>query len=126
MDRAGESERTRRGAGWRSRPPGRASVVTRSMRSAALAAACVLAAGAGAQELNKRDDAPPGSKATISRLMPKALTLSAEQDKDLVRDVIATDCQPVRIGNVDEKGEQGLRPRENVVVVRGNVVNLCR
>ena len=100
--------------------------MTGRMLSAALAAACALAVDAGAQELNKRDDAPPGSKATISRLMPKALTLSAEQGKDLVRDVIDTDCQPVRIGNVDDKGDQGLRPKENVVIVRGNVVNLCR
>ena len=92
---------------------------------AALAAMCALAGNAGAQALNKRSEAPPGSKATIGRLMPKALTQSAEQGKGLVQDVVNTDCQPVRIGNVDQ-GDRGLRPKENVVVVRGNVVNLCR
>ena len=101
------------------------NVLTTSATSVVLAAAWALASSAGAQELNKRSDAPPESKAAISRLLPKAAVLAAEQGQDLVRDSINTDCQPVRIGNVDQD-DQELRPRENVVVVRGNVVNLCR
>ena len=104
------------------------STASVAMAACVFAGACVFAAGAGAQDLNKRSDAPPGSKAKISRLMPKALSVAAEKGKDLVRDEIDTDCKPVRIGNVDrrEPGDGGLRPRENVVIVRGNVVNLCR
>ena len=88
---------------------------------------CSLAAAAGAQDLNKRTDAPPGAKATMGRLVSKAGAMAAEQGEDLLReDIVNTDCEPVRIGNVDDEKGDGLRPRENVVVVRGNVVNLCR
>ena len=88
---------------------------------------CSLAAAAGAQDLNKRTDAPPGAKATMGRLVTKAGVIAADQGTGLVRqDIVNTDCEPVRIGNVDDKQGDGLRPRENVTVVRGNVVNLCR
>ena len=78
-----------------------------------------------AQELNKRSEAPPGSKATIGRLMPKARVQAAEQGKDLSKDIVNTDCQPVQIGNVNND-DRGRRPSDNAVVIRGNVVNLCR
>ena len=59
--------------------------------------------------------------------MTKSGVIAAEQGKDLVReDIVNTDCEPVRIGNVDDDKDDGLRPRENVTVIRGNVVNLCR
>ena len=88
---------------------------------------CLLAGAAGAQDLNKRTDAPPGSKATIGRLVTKSRVMAAEQGKDLAKeDIVNTECEPVRIGNVDDERGDGLRPRENVTVVHGNVVNLCR
>ena len=78
-----------------------------------------------AQELNKRVDTPPGSKATIGRLMTKSRVQAAEQGQDLSKDTVQTDCQPVQIGNTDGQAD-GPRSRENAVVIRGNVVNLCR
>ena len=79
----------------------------------------------GAQELNKRMDGPPASKATIGRLMPKSRVQAADQGADLGKDIVNTDCQPLQIGNVDSE-DRTLRPSDNAVVIRGNVVNLCQ
>lgn len=78
-----------------------------------------------AQELNTRADAPPGAKATIGRLMPKSRVQATKQGKNLSKDIVNTDCKPVRIGNVNND-DRGRRPADNAVVIRGNVVNLCR
>ena len=106
---------------------GKEPVMARLWSLTVLALMGLLAGTAGAQDLNQRTDAPPGSKATIGRLMTKTQLMAAEQGKTLVReDIVNTDCGPVRIGNVDDEQRDGLRPRENVTLVQGNVVNLCR
>lgn len=91
----------------------------------AIAAMTIVSIEASAQDINKRTDAPPAAQATIGRVLPKARVQAAEQGKDLSKDIVNTDCGPLQVGNVDQQ-PSGVQPRENNVVVRGNIVNICK
>jgi hypothetical protein len=80
---------------------------------------------ATSQELNKRANAPPADQATVGRLIPKARVQAAEEGKDLGKDIVNTDCSPLQIGNVQPEKNAPL-PRDNAVVVQGNIVNICK
>ncbi|MBP5857145.1 hypothetical protein KAJ83_08995 [Marivibrio halodurans] len=81
---------------------------------------------ARAQDLNRRQHAPPGSNSKKIRVLTRARQQAAEQSQGLNRDTVNTDCSPVEIGN-QQIPENGRLPRdEQVVVVPGDIINICR
>lgn len=93
-----------------------------------LAAVAVPPAPAAAQNLNVRDSAPPSSNAKIGRVLSKARSQSAEKgEAGLNRDTVNTDCSPVEIGNTTQTDDKRRLSRdEQIVVVPGDVINICR
>lgn len=98
----------------------------RSILSAILAAVLtsVLVIGAaGAQQINERKGADPGSKAKINRAMPQSRVQQGD-NVQAFEGQASRECN-VNVGNVKlEKGQKA--PREVITVIRGDVVNTCR
>lgn len=85
--------------------------------------------GAEAQGLNSRQTAPPGMKAKIGKALTDARVKQAEQgDVELRKKSVHDECGPVSIGNSDaeERGRRGMAGREEIVIVPGDVVTICR
>ncbi len=116
----------------------------RAWRSSLLVAGAlvVLASPAGAQQLNNRKAADPGTDANTARLLSRASLQAKKEDGDtLKRDdakdlVVNTDCGPVQIGGQQADNQAG-KPdsligtgnatnAQNNTVVNGDVVNICR
>ena len=95
---------------------------SRTFLTAVLAAVLVMGS-AGAQQINERKDADPGSKAKINRAMPQSRVQSNGNVQSFGGQA-SRSCN-VNVGNVElEKGQKA--PREVITVIRGDVVNTCR
>lgn len=82
---------------------------------------------ATAQELNQRKHAPPSANAKKARVLTEARSQAAERnDANLNRSTVNTDCSPIEIGNQDLSDGNRLSHDEQVVVVPGDIINICR
>jgi hypothetical protein len=98
---------------------------------AGLAAVPLLLSGvydASAQSLNTRQDASPGMKAKIGRTLTETRVHQAEEGGvKFNSNSIHDDCGPVNLGTTDTDGRKRISPRrEEVVVITGDVTNVCR
>ncbi len=82
---------------------------------------------AGAQNLNQRQTASPAANAKVGRALTKARSKAAQAgDANLNRETVNTNCGPVEIGNTDKADKRRTKADEQVVVVPGDVINICR
>lgn len=80
-----------------------------------------------AQELNKRTHAPPNASAKKARVLTGARSEAAKNNNaNLNSSTVNTDCSPVEIGNQDLSDTDRLSRDEQVVVVPGDIINICR
>jgi len=79
-----------------------------------------------AQNLNNRKAAPPGAKAKIGRVLSKARSDAAESGQELNKDTVNTDCSPVEVGTQAPPENGRLSRNEQIVVVPGDIINICR
>lgn len=79
-----------------------------------------------AQDLNTREHAPPGANSKKIRVLTRARQKAAEQNESIVRDTVNTDCNPVEIGNQQMPENGRLSRDQQVVVVPGDIINICR
>ena len=81
---------------------------------------------AHSQSLNQRNSAPPSANAKKARVLSDARRNAWQSGQGLNRKQVNTDCNPVEIGNQQPNEKGRLSRDEQVVVVPGDIINICR
>lgn len=81
---------------------------------------------AHAQNLNQRSSAPPGAIAKKARVLTQARRQAAQSGEGLNRKTVNTNCNNVEIGTQAAQQKGRITQREQVVVIPGDVINICR
>ncbi|MBL4692548.1 MAG: hypothetical protein JKY92_04385 [Magnetovibrio sp.] len=81
---------------------------------------------AQAQNLNQRSSAPPGAIAKKARVLTQARRQAAQSGGGLNHKTVNTDCSKVEIGTQAAQQKGRITQREQIVVIPGDVINICR
>jgi hypothetical protein len=95
---------------------------------AGLVLGLALAGSAKAQQLNTRETAQPSDLAKMDRVLSKVRSQEAQSgNATLNRPTVNTKCGSIEIGNKDQSKTNLVNKNdEQVVVVPGDVINICR